>query len=98
MSVSDFCYSLPVLERIVAQAEMMDTMMAKVGVDPLIAIRRDAGAAWFEARTRCIDCLAAGECRQWHAAAAFLQRHGAPQFCPNRDFFEACLRQGLQAA
>jgi Family of unknown function (DUF6455) len=95
--VSDFCYSFPVFNRVLAQAKVMDAMMEKVGVNPLIAIRRDAGASWSEARMRCIDCVSAGECREWLDAAVCDQPHDAPQFCPNRGFYESCLRHRSQA-
>ena len=43
--VSDLCYSSPMLDRIFRQAELMDRMMERVGVDPMAAARLDAGMA-----------------------------------------------------
>jgi hypothetical protein len=43
--VSDFCYSRPMLDRVMRQAELMDRMMGHVGVDPAPAARLDKGMA-----------------------------------------------------
>lgn len=67
--MSEYCYSYAVLNRVIAQAERMDTIMSALGIDPLIAIRSDNGASWYEARTRCIGC-AAESCRSRSASAA----------------------------
>lgn len=88
--VSDFCYEYPMLERVFAQCELMDAMMAAVGVDPLVAIRRDRGASWYEARTRCIHCTAGRECRAWLASPGTDPARTPASFCPNIDFFRDC--------
>lgn len=88
--MSDYRYSFPVLNRVIAQAERMDIMMDTIGVDPLAAIRCDDGASWYEARTRCIDCAADRRCKAWLDAAEPDQPRQAPPFCPNRAFFLAC--------
>ncbi len=89
-SMSDYCYSFPLLNRVIAQAECMDRMMAAIGVDPLVAIRCDQGASWYEARTRCIDCAADRRCKAWLEAAERVQPAQPPPFCPNTSFFLAC--------
>ncbi len=88
--MSDYCYSFPVLNRVIAQAERMDTMMGTIGVDPLAAIRRDNGASWYEARTRCIDCADDRRCKTWLDATEPDQPRQPPPFCPNSAFFLAC--------
>ena len=86
--MSDFCYSLPVLNRIFHQVELMDRMMGLVGVDPAVAGRVDKGTAWYEARTNCISCCHERECRNWLECSEGLPV--PPDFCPNLEFFGRC--------
>ena len=65
--MSDFCYGRPMLNRIIRQAELMDRMMERVGVDPAAAVRIDRGMGWYQARTRCIACWSERECLDWLA-------------------------------
>jgi hypothetical protein len=88
--VSDYCYSFPVLNRVIAQAERMDIMMDTIGVDPLAAILCDDGASWYEARTRCIDCAADRRCKAWLDTTESDEPRQPPAFCPNTVFFLAC--------
>lgn len=86
--MSDFCYGRPMLDRIFRQAELMDRVMERLGVDPFAAARLDRGMAWYEARTKCIACCHERECRSW------LERSdpypAPPQPCPNAEFFHRC--------
>jgi len=93
--MSDHCYSFPILKRVLAQAERMDTMMEALGVDPRVSIRQDAGAAWYEARSRCIECSAERSCRRWLDEAGSPGAPAPPEFCPNGAFFRACLAGSL---
>ena len=65
--MSDFCYTRPMFDRVFRQAELMDRMMGRVGVDPIAAARVDKGMAWYEARTKCIACCSERQCRDWLA-------------------------------
>lgn len=93
--MSYYCYSYPLLNRVIAQAERMDTMMSTLGVDPIIAIRCDSGASWYEARTRCIGCAADRRCEAWLQAADSDQPRQPPSFCPNAAFFLGCSAEAL---
>jgi hypothetical protein len=88
--MSDNSYGFPIFNRIHTQADLMDRMMARTGANPLIAIRRDGGASWYEARSRCIDCAADRLCRQWLDAGSCDERQEVPEFCANRTFINAC--------
>ena len=88
-AMSDLCYSFPVFNRVLTQAGLMDRMMQKTGVDPLEVIRKDQGASWYEARTRCIDCVSVQHCRAWLEAEHGDGRPIAPQFCPNSALFDS---------
>jgi hypothetical protein len=88
--MSDFCYSVSVLDRVIAQAERMDNMMGAIGVNRLIAIRCENSASWYEARTRCIDCAVERQCKSWIDDTASDQPRDPPPFCPNTAFFLAC--------
>ena len=65
--MTDFCFSRPMLERVLHHAELMDRMMERVGVNAAVAARVDRGMAWYEARTRCIGCSSERQCRDWLA-------------------------------
>lgn len=86
-------YGFPIFNRIHARADLMDRMMAQTDADPLVAIRRDGGTAWLEARSRCINCTADELCRSWLDAGPRDGPQDAPAFCANRDFINAC-REG----
>ena len=92
--MGDFCYGQPMLERIFRQAERMDRMMQRVGVNPATAARADRGTAWYEARTRCIACGNERQCRIRLEGA--LPSAVQPEFCPNAEFFRSCLSQILR--
>ncbi len=86
--MSDFCYGWPILSRVFRQSALMDRMMAKVGASPAVAVRVDRGMAWYEARTRCIECTKAPVCQRWLEG---VDSAAAPsEFCPNATFFRAC--------
>jgi hypothetical protein len=48
--MSDFCYSRSMFDRVFRQAELMDRMMERVGVNAAAAVRVDKGMAWYEAQ------------------------------------------------
>jgi hypothetical protein len=91
-SMSDHPYSFPIFNHVVEQAELTDRMMARTGVDPLVAIRRDGGASWLQARSRCIECAAVSSCRKWLDSEPCAPPQSAPAFCANRSFIESCQR------
>jgi hypothetical protein len=86
-NMSDFCFSPPIFNRIFRQAKLMDRMMDQLGVTATVAMQINNGRAWYEARTKCIDCLDHKACRRWldnlDAQAA------PPEFCANARFFSA---------
>jgi hypothetical protein len=43
IAVTDFCYSWPMMQRVLRQANLMDRMMQCVGVEPVRAARIDKG-------------------------------------------------------
>ncbi len=85
-------YRFPIANRVFDQADLLDRMMSRTGVDPVVAIRSDGGASWREARSRCIDCAADRLCRDWLDAAPCNGPLHVPTFCPNGEFFKACLQ------
>ena len=87
----NFSYSWPMHSRVFRQAELMDRMMVRVGVNPAVAARVDQGAAWFEARTNCISCCHEHECRNWLECSEGLPM--PPDFCPSAEFFRSCAEQ-----
>jgi len=88
--MSDYCYSLAKMEHIVSQAESMDRMLERVGVDPTVAARVENGMALYEARTRCLECPSARRCKAWLADVSSDHHPKAPDFCPNELFFRYC--------
>ena len=89
--MGDLCYSRPMLDRVLSQAELMDRMIESVGVDPMALARLDRGMAWYEGRTRCIDCRHERQCRDWVEQQAALAT--PPDFCANAALFRACLAE-----
>jgi Family of unknown function (DUF6455) len=86
--MSDLCYDRPMLNRIFRQAELMDRVMERVGVDPSAAARLDRGMAWYEARTRCIACCDERQCRTWLECSN--PPTALPPSCSNGAFFRRC--------
>lgn len=66
-------------------------MMERTGVEPVQAVRKAGGMAMAQARNTCLDCLSHRECRNWLQNTEGLQF--PPDFCPNADFFRACVRR-----
>ena len=93
--MSDFCFSWPTLNHVLSQAKLMDEMMSRLGVNPAVAARVDQGAAFYEARTRCIACPSVESCRCWLATLEASPR--PPNFCPNEAFFEDCVKRQVIA-
>jgi hypothetical protein len=88
--MSDFCYSRPLLDRILRQAELMDRVMERVGVDASAAARLDKGMAWYEARVACVECSSQRECLDWLARLPGSASPQPPEFCHNSEFFRSC--------
>ena len=88
--MSDYCYSFPVFKRVLERAEMMDRMVKTVDVNPLVAARVENGMAWYEARTRCLECASGEQCRAWLANAPITEVSDVPDLCPNANFFREC--------
>ena len=84
--MSDYCYSFPVFKRVLHRADLMDRVMARVGTDPVRAMRAEQGMCWYQARTRCIECNADVQCRAWLKAQPDGKPAAAPAFCPNARF------------
>lgn len=95
--MSDYCYSFPVLNRIIAQGERMDIMKSAIGVDPLVAVRCDNGDSWYQARTRCIECAPDRHCKVWLDTSSPDQPRLPLSFCPNAAFCLDC-RANVSAA
>jgi len=94
--MSDFCFSWPMFNHVLSQAERMDQMMSRLGVNPAVAARIDRGAAFYEARTRCIDCLSVGSCRSWLVSSEASPM--PPDFCPIAAFFADCAKRQVITA
>jgi hypothetical protein len=91
--VADFCFDRPMLKRVFSQVALMDRMMERVGADPGTAARAGGGAAWYEARSRCIACCSGKQCRQWLATAPTVPPPEPPEFCHNADFLKRCRKR-----
>lgn len=90
--MSDFCHSWPVYNRVFRQAELMDRVMERLGAKQSVAVRRENGMAWYEARTKCIDCVHERQCRNWLEATT--SSDAGSDFCPNARFFDECREGG----
>ena len=88
--MSDFCYSRPMLNRVLQQAELMDRMMERLRIDPVVAARLENGMAWYEARSQCIACHSERQCQEWLKRAPTEPSIEPPDFCHNTSFFRGC--------
>jgi hypothetical protein len=88
--MSDFCYSRRMLHRVLQQTELMDRMMARLGVDLATAARLEKGMAWYKARRHCIACHSDRQCREWLKRTPAEPSDGSPDFCGNSAFFGRC--------
>ena len=79
---------LPMAEHVWRQEQTLQDMMARLGVDPAVAARWDAGDAYRQARTNCIVCWNALACRAW-LADEIGAIYPIPT-CRNRTYFLAC--------
>jgi hypothetical protein len=93
--MADFCIDRPMLRRVFRQTALMDTMMERVGVDPVAAARDSEGTAWYEARSRCIACCSGRQCRDWLSQTPATSK--PPPFCHNADFLNRCKRAPTRA-
>ena len=65
----------------------MNQVMARLGIEPLVAARSGQGLDMIEARDRCVACKSYHNCARWIDAAIVLS--SAPVFCPNTQIFTA---------
>jgi hypothetical protein len=89
-AVTDFCLSPQTYERIVRQTELMDRMIARLGIEPDACDRGDASTLWCEARFRCIGCKWSPHCARVLATPPRLGSLPVPDFCANANFFQHC--------
>ena len=85
---------LTMYKRLIRQADLMDTMVDKLGVRPALEGRADQAGVMRRAANRCMSCTESAACQQWlddHETAS-----EAPQYCRNHDLFER-LRRDIEA-
>lgn len=78
----------PQSERVWRQFELMDLVMERMEVDPLVAARKCGGAAMAGARNTCLGCSFQRECRDWLERGSDVV--GVAEFCSNARFFKGC--------
>ena len=67
------------------QAIRMHQMMNRLHVDALALVRLRNGAAYAQARSRCLQCEDVGACLHWLDKGGPIAR---PDFCPNLALFD----------
>jgi hypothetical protein len=75
------------LDRVLQQAQRMEDMMRRLGVDPAVAARKEQGTAFARARGVCMRCPSAPQCARWLAQSAGTGLAEPPRFCPLAAFF-----------
>ena len=81
----------PMFNRVLQQAQRMEDMMKRLGVDPGLAARQEQGRAFPRARTICLLCPSAGRCERRLVQAK--DNPEPPDFCPITSFFASRHRQ-----
>ena len=77
----------PLQRHVWDQEALMDRVMARLGIEPLVAVRSNQGRDIIAARDRCVACQSNRNCARWLDAAVVLS--AAPVFCPNAQIFAA---------
>jgi hypothetical protein len=85
--------AFPRFLRVWRQAELMDRMLERQGIDAIVAARLDGGAAFMAARRACLGCHHSHMCEQ--LLEALPGSPLSPSFCANADFFDRC-RERIQ--
>lgn len=80
----------PQTERVWRQFALFDLVMARMKVDPVLAARKDAGAAMAMARDRCLACPVQEQCRRALEEGGDIA--GVMALCPDAGFFRDCRR------
>lgn len=76
---------LDIFSRVTQQADLMDTMMKKLGVTDEIGRLPDHAGVLRRAANRCLTCDRPDACEHWLAHES--QPDEAPGFCRNHDLF-----------
>lgn len=79
--------SVPIL-RVERRARRMHEMADRLEVDRRALARLRNGAAYAEARSRCLFCGTSDTCLRWLDDTGCMGKR--PTFCPNLQLFEAC--------
>jgi hypothetical protein len=77
----------PQFRNIEHQAQRLDEVMQRLGIDVPKAVRLQKGEAFARARRACIECQQERKCGVWLEASIVLE--APPLFCPNAGFFAA---------
>ena len=78
----------PMSRHVERQAQRMHQMMHIEGVDGAEFARLRSGAAYAQARVRCLNCRSVRECLLW--LDAHPKSAEEPHFCPNIALFRSC--------
>lgn len=78
----------PMFRHVWRQADLLDHVLARLGVTPADAARLDAGMAYAGARDTCLDCPRAQACARWLAQPDPVP--ALPAMCANAAFFARC--------
>lgn len=73
----------PLTDRVGRQAELMNSVLRQLEVDVAVAVRKDGGRAFADARVNCLRCRRA--CRNWLDGRE--GPAGSDGLCPNAGFF-----------
>ena len=76
----------PMFRQVERQATRLHDLMDKLDVKGIDVARNGRGAAYAEARTKCLDCHNTHDCFVWVQSNS--PDKGAPDFCPNLPLFE----------
>jgi len=92
--VSDFCLSRPILAEVARRSELMNRVMARMGIDAA-AVACAEDMACYEARIKCLACIMERQCLQRLERAQAEELVEPPEFCANAGFFRRC-REGVR--
>lgn len=83
----------PLTDRVWRQFGQFDLVMERIRADPVLAARKEGGAAIARTRNICLVCLHHKRCRSLLESD---QADAIAGFCPNAGFFKQCRQHRLR--
>ena len=95
--MTELCYRRPMMDRIFSQDVLVNSAILRIGADRNAATTPAKGAAWFEARPKCIVQSREQQCCGGIASLQPSPPSDLPRYSHNVAFFRQCRRASDQS-